>query len=156
LNPIHRTIWFKNSFRLDQLGNLSEKLKSIKKIWQDWLQEYDKRQQFENLSYERQTDKRRRQTLILKEQIQARTVNAMSARLFRDWTSTEMIDQYDKYTVEPVIKSLETFSSLSWWQDPVRRERWPKLSEFAIMIFSFPPMSDKAERIFSGARRTIS
>jgi hypothetical protein len=80
----------------------------------------------------------------------------MSARIFGDWVATETLDQYDEYITEQAIKSLENFNSLSWWQDTVRRERWPKLSEFAISIFSFPPMSDEAERIFSGARRTIS
>jgi hypothetical protein len=80
----------------------------------------------------------------------------MSARIFREWATTVTLDQYDKYVTELVIKSIENFNSLSWWQDIVRQERWPQLSEFAISIFSFPPMSDKAERIFSGARRTIS
>jgi hypothetical protein len=80
----------------------------------------------------------------------------MSVRIFGDWASTEDLDQFDEYTTEPAIKSSENFNSLSWWQDIVRQERWPKLSEFAVSIFSFPPMSDEAERIFSGARRTIS
>jgi asparagine synthetase A len=34
--------------------------------------------------------------------------------------------------------------------------RWPKLSRIALDILSIPAMSDELERVFSGARRTVS
>ena len=43
---------------------------------------------------------------------------------------------------------------LEWWY--LQRHRWPTLSQFAIEILSIPAMSDDVERVFSGARRTIS
>ena len=43
---------------------------------------------------------------------------------------------------------------IKWWYS--QRHRWPILAQFAIEIFSIPAMSDDIERIFSGARRTIS
>ena len=46
--------------------------------------------------------------------------------------------------------------ALEWWcQDP-QRKCWPRLSYMAIDILSIPAMSDEPERVFSGARRTIS
>ena len=47
-------------------------------------------------------------------------------------------------------------SALNWWLQDEQREQWPKLSQMAIDIFSIPAMSDNPERVFSGARRTIS
>jgi len=43
---------------------------------------------------------------------------------------------------------------LEWWY--LQRHRGPTLSQFAIEILSIPAMSDDIERVFSGARRTIS
>jgi len=45
---------------------------------------------------------------------------------------------------------------LEWWCRSEQRERYPRLSQMAIDIFSIPPMSAEVERIFSGARRTLS
>jgi hypothetical protein len=38
----------------------------------------------------------------------------------------------------------------------IQQKRWPRLSLFALDILSIPAMSDKPERVFSGARRTIT
>jgi hypothetical protein len=38
----------------------------------------------------------------------------------------------------------------------MQRQRWPRLLHMAIDILLIPAMSDKPERVFSGARRTIS
>ena len=37
-----------------------------------------------------------------------------------------------------------------------QQKRWPRLSILALEVLSIPGMSDKPERVFSGARRTIS
>ena len=37
-----------------------------------------------------------------------------------------------------------------------QRKRWPRLSQMAIDILSIPAMSAEPERVFSGARRTVS
>ena len=56
----------------------------------------------------------------------------------------------------------------NWYAEPTRlepcrtrafgrqRQRWPRLLYMAINILSIPAMSDEPERVFSGARRTIS
>jgi hypothetical protein len=37
-----------------------------------------------------------------------------------------------------------------------QRQRWPRLAFIAINILSIPPISDKRERVFSGAYRTVT
>jgi hAT family C-terminal dimerisation region len=46
--------------------------------------------------------------------------------------------------------------ALKWWCQDQQRKRWPRLSYMAIDILSIPAMSDEPERVFSGARRTVS
>ncbi len=46
--------------------------------------------------------------------------------------------------------------ALAWWYQDTQRQRWPRLSLMAIDILSIPPMSNELERVFSGARRTVS
>jgi hypothetical protein len=64
-------------------------------------------------------------------------------------------DEYEDYN------SLESYDpgkkgALVWWCQDTQRQRWPRLSLMAIDILSIPPMSDEPERVFSGARRTVS
>jgi hypothetical protein len=47
-------------------------------------------------------------------------------------------------------------SALDWWLHDEQQQCWPRLSQMAIDILSIPAMSDEPERVFSGARRTIS
>ena len=64
-------------------------------------------------------------------------------------------DEYEDYN------SLELYNPskrgvLAWWCQDTQRQRWPRLSLMAINILSILPMSDEPERVFSGARRTVS
>ena len=64
-------------------------------------------------------------------------------------------DEYEDYN------SLESYDpgkrgALTWWCQDTQRQRWPRLSLIAIDILSIPPMSNEPERVFSGARRTVS
>ena len=47
-------------------------------------------------------------------------------------------------------------SALIWWCQDQQREHWPRLLYMAIDILSILVMSAEPERIFSGARHTIS
>jgi hypothetical protein len=71
-----------------------------------------------------------------------------------DMVNPQAGDEYNIYTREKPI-SIEG-SALNWWLANERRKAWPKLSRLAIDILSIPAMSDEPERVFSGARRTIS
>lgn len=63
-------------------------------------------------------------------------------------------DEFEEYMSDP-LQSIQG-SPLTWWLASQQRIRWPKLSQWAINILSIPAMSAEPERVFSGARRTIS
>ena len=64
------------------------------------------------------------------------------------------IDEYEAYTSQTPIPI--DCSPLTWWLRDGQQERYPRLSKMAIDILSIPAMSADPERVFSGARRTIS
>ena len=64
------------------------------------------------------------------------------------------IDEYKAYTLQTPIPI--DCSPLTWWLCDGQQERYPRLSKMAIDILSIPAMSADPERVFSGARRTIS
>ena len=47
-------------------------------------------------------------------------------------------------------------SPFAWWTREEQRLEYPRLHKMAIDELSIAPMSVKAERVFSGARRPIS
>lgn len=49
-----------------------------------------------------------------------------------------------------------TVSPLAWWARKEQRLEYPRLHKMALNVLSIAPMSDKAERVFSGTRHTIS
>ncbi len=67
-------------------------------------------------------------------------------------------DELDQYIVDPLVlaEDLEGRTVLDWWLEPKQRTRFPLLSLMAIDIYSIPAMSSEPERVFSGAKHTIS
>lgn len=67
-------------------------------------------------------------------------------------------DEFDQYIVDPMVlaEDLEGRTVLDWWLESKQRTRFPLLSLMAIDIFSIPAMSSEPERVFSGAKHTIS
>ncbi|EED11944.1 conserved hypothetical protein [Talaromyces stipitatus ATCC 10500] len=63
-------------------------------------------------------------------------------------------DEFEDYNTESPRKICT--SALTWWCQDEQQKRWPRLSYIAIDILSIPAMSDEPERVFSGARHTIS
>jgi hypothetical protein len=64
-------------------------------------------------------------------------------------------DEYQDY-INQAPYDIGKLTALAWWSQEPQRKRWPRLSLMALDILSIPAMSDEAERVFSGARRTIS
>ena len=67
---------------------------------------------------------------------------------------TSTIDEYETFTSQIPI-SIDC-SPLTWWLRDEQQGHYPNLSKMAIDILSIPAMSADPERVFSGARRTIS
>ena len=76
---------------------------------------------------------------------------------FRRWMiraapATAPVDELEQYLLEPRIN--DPGNILSWWKD--QRDRFPMLARMAINVHSIPSMSSEPERVFSGAKHTIS
>ena len=66
-------------------------------------------------------------------------------------------DELDLYLSDRFIfRKEEERTVLEWWLDVEQRTRYPLLSRMAIDIYSVPAMSAEPERVFSGAKRTVS
>ena len=64
-------------------------------------------------------------------------------------------DEFEDYCTEDPV-SIGTGPAIYWWAEEKQQKRFPRLSLMAIDILSIPAMSDEPERVFSGARRTLS
>lgn len=65
-------------------------------------------------------------------------------------------DELEQYLSEPVLSKTQVSTPLAWWRHSSQRERFLLLSIMAIDIFSIPAMSSEAERVFSGAKQTLT
>ena len=90
----------------------------------------------------------------------ANTDTETSNNAFQRWIAKKQaqpIDNLDE--LEQCISEarlIEVGSLISWWISPAQRSRFPLLLSMAIDIFSIPAMSSEAERVFSGAKLTIT
>jgi hypothetical protein len=77
------------------------------------------------------------------------------AKKLTNYTRPSSQDEFQDYCDgEPY--DIGKMSAHDWWCQDTQRTRWPRLSHMAIDILSIPAMSDEPERVFSGARRTVS
>ena len=66
-------------------------------------------------------------------------------------------DEFEQYIHNhPFILPKEGRTALDWWLEPEQRKQFPLLSRMVIDIHSIPAMSSEPERVFSGARHTVS
>jgi hypothetical protein len=71
-----------------------------------------------------------------------------------DSDMTQLLDEYTRYCDTPVVK--EAQDPRRWWLEDTQRKTYPSLSIMALDVFSIPAMSAEPERLFSGAKITIS
>jgi hypothetical protein len=64
------------------------------------------------------------------------------------------IDEYQRYILSPVLQAVT--DPRAWWLEPTQRKTYPALSIMALDILSIPAMSAEPERLFSGAKITIT
>jgi hypothetical protein len=76
-------------------------------------------------------------------------------RYIEEQTRPQSQDEFDNYINENPIPLDSRTTSLQWWNLPLQRTRFPRLSQLAIEVLSIPGMSDKPERVFSGSRRRV-
>ncbi|OAQ60805.1 major facilitator superfamily transporter [Purpureocillium lilacinum] len=63
-------------------------------------------------------------------------------------------DEYERYCKSERVYGFT--SAVSWWLEETQRKNYPNLSKMAVDILSIPAMSAEPERLFSGAKITIT
>lgn len=64
------------------------------------------------------------------------------------------LDEYQRYITSMVLPDCK--KARDWWLEPPQRKLYPNLSIMAIDLLSIPAMSAEPERLFSGAKHTVS
>jgi len=68
-----------------------------------------------------------------------------------------LLDEFERFIAAALDNIDFTAKSvIQWWVQPSQQEAYPLLSQHALDVLSALPMSAESERVFSGARRTIS
>jgi hypothetical protein len=68
-----------------------------------------------------------------------------------------LLDEFERFiAAAPDNLDFTTKSVIQWWIQPSQQEAYPLLSQHALDVLSAPSMSAESERVFSGARRTVS
>jgi hypothetical protein len=62
-------------------------------------------------------------------------------------------DEYVKYCQLPITPECD---AKGWWMEPAQRTAYPNLHKMALDVLSIPAMSAEPERLFSGAKITIT
>jgi hypothetical protein len=122
-------------------------LANVKKLWEEYREIAPIPEP--SLSYSRGS---RRKT---QEKRELNTFDQIAQSLSQVTQPTSQ-DEYEDYNAGEPCSLGKGTSALLWWCQDMQRQRWPRLSYMAIDILSIPAMSDEPERVFSGARRTIS
>ncbi|RKK10689.1 hypothetical protein BFJ65_g14684 [Fusarium oxysporum f. sp. cepae] len=82
-------------------------------------------------------------------------LSAYEAYKKRIYQQSSSHDEFDRFIEGPPLP-IGASSAFSWWLEPTQQTSYPHLHRLAVNIFSIPAMSAEAERVFSGARRTIT
>jgi hypothetical protein len=146
LDPECRTAFLKDKDKIGITLEGEKKLYVVRKLWERFR---DKAL----LSALYETIKNNKPTLESTEQLSA--FHKARRRHIEEQTRPQSQDEFDNYISENPIPLDSRTTSLQWWNLPLQRTRFPRLSQLAIEVLSIPGMSDKLERVFLGARRRV-
>jgi hypothetical protein len=141
LNPCQRTRYINTHWPKKYA---KPALARVKKLWEQYREEVIPPQAFSTFSYDNPS----------KEPKELNTFDQIALSL-RSVARPASEDKYKDYNSQDLY-ALRKKEALDWWCQDAQRQRWPRLSLMAIDILSIPPISDEPERVFSGARRTVS
>jgi hAT family C-terminal dimerisation region len=146
LDPECRTAFLKDKDKIRMTLEGEKKLYVVRKLWERFRNNA-------SLLASHETIKNNKPTLEFTEQLSA--FHKARRRHIEEQTRPQSQDEFDNYINENPIPLDSHTTSLQWWNLPLQRTRFPRLSQLAIEVLSIPGMSDKPERIFSGSRRRV-
>ena len=140
LNPANRTRYIETHWPKKWS---KPALAAVKKLWERYREEVIPPQSYPAFSYDTPSEPK---------ELDAFDQIALCLRSVARPTSE---DEYKDYNYQDSHFPGKG-GALAWWLSDAQKQRWPRLALMAIDILSIPPMSDKPERCFSGARRTVT
>jgi len=140
LNPAYRTRYIEARWLKKYV---KPTLAKVKKLWEKYREETLPQPTIPAFSYDNPKEPR---------ELDAFDQIVLSLRSI---TRPSSEDEYVDYNSQDSFL-LGSKGALEWWCQDAQSIRWPRLSYIAINILSIPLMSDEPERVFSGARRTVS
>ena len=143
LNPVYRTRYIETHWPKKWVKPV---LVRVKKLWERYRDEGPKAPIIPTTSPSTTSSSQEPEALDTYDRL-ALTLQSVA----RPASGDEYMDFNIEESYDPGKKG-----ALVWWCQDTQRQRWPKLSRMAIDILSIVPMSDEPERVFSGARRTVS
>lgn len=84
---------------------------------------------------------------------QSTTTNEFLLWMNQQYQTELPFDEYERYCQTERVK---VDSALSWWLEETQQREYPNLGRLALDILSIPAMSAEPERLFSGAKITIT
>jgi hypothetical protein len=148
LDPECRTAFLKDQNDYITIEG-EKKLFSVRKLWERFREKAIL--SGSTISYA--TEKTQKSPLESKENLSAFQKARLQHRLKH--TRPQSLDEFDNYINENPIPLDGRTTAIQWWNQPLQRTRFPRLSQLAIEVLSIPGMSDKPERVFSGSRRRV-
>ena len=124
----------------------------IEKNWQDdnWIS--DAKQATKELWESTYKPKDNTPTLPAKPATKLSAFTEWQAR--KKTTIPSSMDEYERYLLLPIVPEIR--DARRWWMEETQRTMFPNLFKMAIDILSIPATSAEPERVFSGAKFTIT
>ena len=144
LNPTLKTSWFNEAW-----GNHDEKrdwiAPVIDQVRQMWQEDY----KWRKISEQQSTPQAQHQ----KKRIYSSAYNYKRLRITTEDTEPgPLVDQFEDYLEKDVIYyQVDEFDVISYWKERLNGSQ-AQLAQFALDVFSIPPMSDECERVFSSCK----
>ena len=85
--------------------------------------------------------------------------NNMAENTYKKWYKDRKraqapIDEYDRFVQSEIVCDIE--DPRRWWLEETQQKVYPNLSKMALDMLSIPAMSAEPERLFSGAKISIT
>jgi hypothetical protein len=142
LHPTHRTAYIKANWPAKWI---KPALKKVTELWESY-RDANLISPTISMSYDSTRDKQPEKEKDEFDEI---------AESLKKYARPASQDEFQDYcNGEPYDIGKQT--ALQWWSLDLQKKRWPRLARMALDILSIPAMSDEPERVFSGARRTVS
>lgn len=146
-DPTVRTGFLEPQFGKERATEILASVRdAFDKFQQNWESNHDQNES--QSAYEPVQEKKE-----MKQDTYHEIMKEINERMIR---TAPLSNEFDRYINEGSYEIEEKKNPIQWWALDTQRQKFPILSRFALFILSIPAMSDEPERIFSGARRTIS